>query len=184
VTRGYVVAPVRVAFGPLVASFCHPGPMPSRATSIEVRPGAAADASPGALTGRSTVDLGSGLRAGAHGDGPHVGDPSGPGPVVIGHVPLDSDQAGDLAGTFKALGDPVRLRLLSMIVSADDGEICVCDLSEAFPLTGPTISHHLRILREAGLVHSARRGTWVYYRAVPGELARLAGVLDAGRIMR
>ncbi|GIE75912.1 transcriptional regulator [Actinoplanes philippinensis] len=103
------------------------------------------------------------------------------GTVALGRGPLDSDQAGDLAGTFKALGDPVRLRLLSMIASAADGEICVCDLSEAFPLTGPTISHHLRILREAGLVHGARRGTWVYYRAVPGELTRLAGVLDAGR---
>ncbi|SDT62786.1 DNA-binding transcriptional regulator, ArsR family [Actinoplanes derwentensis] len=95
--------------------------------------------------------------------------------------PLDAERAGDLAGAFKALGDPVRLRLLSMIASATDGEICVCDLSEAFPLTGPTISHHLRILREAGLVHGSRRGTWVYYRAIPGELTRLAAILDADR---
>jgi ArsR family transcriptional regulator len=100
--------------------------------------------------------------------------------AALTDAPLDSDRAGDLAGAFKALGDPVRLRLLSMIASAPDGEICVCDLGEAFPLTGPTISHHLRILREAGLVHGARRGTWVYYRAVPGELTRLAEVLDAG----
>ena len=103
--------------------------------------------------------------------------------AVVGIIegPLDSARAGDLAGAFKALGDPVRLRLLSMIASAAEGEICVCDLSEAFPLTGPTISHHLRILREAGLVHGSRRGTWVYYRAIPGELTRLAGVLDADR---
>ncbi|WP_328479003.1 metalloregulator ArsR/SmtB family transcription factor [Actinoplanes sp. NBC_00393] len=94
---------------------------------------------------------------------------------------MDVPQAGALAGGFKALGDPVRLRLLSMIASAPEGEICVCDLSAAFPLTGPTISHHLRILREAGLVDSARRGTWVYYRPVPANLARLAGLLDIGR---
>ncbi|BEL08949.1 hypothetical protein Q0Z83_071400 [Actinoplanes sichuanensis] len=155
--------------------------MPSRSTSIEVRPGAAPDAPSGALTGHSAVALAPGLRSGPHVHGPHTAVVSGHDLVAIGHGPLDSDQAGDLAGTFKALGDPVRLRLLSMIASANDGEICVCDLSEAFPLTGPTISHHLRILREAGLVHSARRGTWVYYRAVPGELTRLAGVLDAGR---
>ena len=95
--------------------------------------------------------------------------------------PLDLDRAGHLAGTFKALGDPVRLRLLSMIASASDGEICVCDLSEAFSLPGPTISHHLRILREAGLVHGTRRGTWVYYRALPAELTRLADILAADR---
>ena len=106
------------------------------------------------------------------------------GPAVVAaltHGPLDADRAGDLAGIFKALGDPVRLRLLSMIASAADGEICVCELTEAFPLTGPTISHHLRILREAGLVHGTRRGTWVYYRALPGELSRLAEVLGASR---
>ncbi|WP_308285415.1 ArsR/SmtB family transcription factor [Actinoplanes hulinensis] len=102
--------------------------------------------------------------------------PIGP---ALGGGALDEDQAGHLAGPFKALGDPVRLRLMSMIASAADGEICVCDLSAAFPLTGPTISHHLRILREAGLVDCSRRGTWVYYRPVPAALTRLAGVLDA-----
>ncbi|GAA4961389.1 ArsR/SmtB family transcription factor [Actinoplanes utahensis] len=101
--------------------------------------------------------------------------------MALTEGPLDLDRAGRLAGTFKALGDPVRLRLLSMIASAADGEICVCDLTEAFSLTGPTISHHLRILREAGLVHGTRRGTWVYYRALPAELTRLAGVLVADR---
>jgi ArsR family transcriptional regulator len=80
---------------------------------------------------------------------------------------------------FKALGDPVRLRLLSMIASAGGGEVCVCDLTGSFTLTGPTISHHLKVLREAGLVHSDRRGTWVYYRLVPSALALLAGLLDA-----
>lgn len=143
------------------------------------------------MTGQAATALANAPRprtAVSHGHGPHPGPIAAhegsivvDEPVAIGHGPMDSDQAGDLAGTFKALGDPVRLRLLSMIASADEGEICVCELSEAFPLTGPTISHHLRILREAGLVHGARRGTWVYYRAVPGELTRLAGVLDASR---
>jgi ArsR family transcriptional regulator len=83
---------------------------------------------------------------------------------------------------FKALGDPVRLRLLSMIASAGGGEVCVCDMTGGFALTGPTISHHLRVLREAGLVDCDRRGTWVYYRVVPAALALLAGLLaDADR---
>ncbi|GAA4600094.1 hypothetical protein GCM10023107_51260 [Actinoplanes octamycinicus] len=92
-------------------------------------------------------------------------------------APLEASIATEFAAMFKALGDPVRLRLLSMIASASDGEICVCDLSSAFHLTGPTISHHLRILREAGLVDCDRRGTWVYYRAVPATLILLAGLL-------
>ena len=98
----------------------------------------------------------------------------------IAQASLDAAQASDLARMFKALGDPIRLRLLSRITSAADGEICVCDLSSAFHLTGPTISHHLRILREAGLVDSDRRGTWVYYRAVPATLILLAGLLHTG----
>lgn len=94
---------------------------------------------------------------------------------------LTPAQADTLAPMFKALGDPVRLRLLSMIAS-HRGEVCVCDLTPPFALTGPTISHHLRVLREAGLVDSERRGTWVYYRLQPGVLDKLATVLDAGRL--
>src|SRR6185436_4639937 len=90
---------------------------------------------------------------------------------------LGAEQAEDLSRMFKALGDPVRLRLLSMIASAPDGEICVCDLTPAFDLSGPTISHHLRSLREAGLVECDRRGTWVYYRARAGLLRQLAALL-------
>jgi len=78
---------------------------------------------------------------------------------------------------FKALGDPVRLRLLSIIASHDGGEACVCDLTPAFDLTQPTISHHLRVLREAGLLSCERRGTWVYYSVVPPALVQLAAVL-------
>lgn len=91
--------------------------------------------------------------------------------------PLSEPQAVELAVMFKALGDPVRLRLLSLIASHDGGESCVCDLTGAFALTGPTISHHLKVLRESGLITGERRGTWVYYRVQPEALARLSAVL-------
>ncbi|MFC4563022.1 ArsR/SmtB family transcription factor [Nocardiopsis mangrovi] len=92
-------------------------------------------------------------------------------------APLDEDQAHDLARVFKALGDPVRLRLLSMIASRAGGEVCVCDLTPAFDLSQPTISHHLKLLRDAGLIASQRRGTWVYYRLLPAMTDRLAAIL-------
>ena len=85
-----------------------------------------------------------------------------------------------MAKMFKALGDPVRLRLLSLITSAGS-ESCVCDLTTAFDLTGPTISHHLKVLREAGLVDCQRRGTWVYYRPRPDNLKQLSALLDTPR---
>jgi ArsR family transcriptional regulator len=94
--------------------------------------------------------------------------------------PLTPAQADTLAPRFKALGDPVRLRLLSLIAS-HGGEVCVCELAEPFEVSGPTISHHLRVLREAGLIDCERRGTWVYYWLRPGVLDRLAIVLDPGR---
>ncbi len=86
-------------------------------------------------------------------------------------------EAADLAAAFKALGDPVRLQLMSMIASAAGGEVCVCDLTPAFAVSGPTISHHLRVLREAGLIDGERRGTWVYYRPVPAKLDALSQLL-------
>ncbi len=93
---------------------------------------------------------------------------------------LTPELAGQFAPMFKALGDPVRLRLLSLIASTT--EACVCDLTDAFDLTGPTISHHLRVLRETGLVDAERRATWVYYRIRPGALAQLSALLQvAGR---
>ncbi|MFI0743065.1 ArsR/SmtB family transcription factor [Streptomyces sp. NPDC021100] len=92
-------------------------------------------------------------------------------------APLAEDQATELARVFKALGDPVRLRLLSMIASRAGGEVCVCDLTPAFDQSQPTISHHLKLLREAGLIASERRGTWVYYRLLPEMTDRLAGIL-------
>jgi ArsR family transcriptional regulator len=96
-------------------------------------------------------------------------------PLAERRVPAET--AAVLAPAFKALGDPVRLRLMSMIASAEGGEACVCDLTPAFDLTGPTISHHLKTLREAGLVDAERRGTWVYYRARPAILRQLAALL-------
>lgn len=93
--------------------------------------------------------------------------------------PLTADWAGDLARMFKALGDPVRLRLLSLVASHDGGEACVCDISPAFDLSQPTISHHLKVLREAGLLDCERRGTWVYYWVIPAALQQLSSVLGA-----
>ncbi|MGV9694441.1 ArsR/SmtB family transcription factor [Streptomyces sp. NPDC003470] len=92
-------------------------------------------------------------------------------------APLDEDQAVEPAKVFKALGDPVRLRLRSMIASRAGGEVCVCDLTPAFDLSQPTISHHLKLLRQAGLVDCERRGTWVHYWLVPETTDRLASTL-------
>ncbi|WP_073951219.1 ArsR/SmtB family transcription factor [Streptomyces kebangsaanensis] len=89
-------------------------------------------------------------------------------------APLDGERATELARVFKALGDPVRLRLLSMIASREGGEVCVCEMTPAFELSQPTISHHLKLLRQAGLIDCERRGTWVYYWVLPGALDRLA----------
>jgi ArsR family transcriptional regulator len=95
---------------------------------------------------------------------------------------LSAEAAADLSRGFRALGDPVRLRLLSLIAARAGDEVCVCDLTDAFTLTGPTISHHLRVLREAGLVVSERRGTWVYYRVVPDALGALSRLLDVSAV--
>jgi ArsR family transcriptional regulator len=91
--------------------------------------------------------------------------------------PLASGAASSLSAAFKALGDPVRLQLMSMIASAPGGEICVCDLTPAFAVSGSTISHHLKTLREAGLVDAERRASWVYYRPRPELMRRLATLL-------
>ncbi len=92
-------------------------------------------------------------------------------------APLEEEQAAELAAVFKALGDPVRLRLLSLIASRAGGEVCVCELTPAFELSQPTISHHLKLLRQAGLIDCERRGTWVHYWLRPETTDRLAAVL-------
>jgi ArsR family transcriptional regulator, arsenate/arsenite/antimonite-responsive transcriptional repressor len=99
--------------------------------------------------------------------------------IPLVREPLGEGAAAGLAQVFKALGDPVRLRLLSLIGAHQGGEVCVCDLTTAFDLTQPTISHHLKVLREAGIITSERRGTWVYYRLVPAVLDRMGALLTA-----
>jgi ArsR family transcriptional regulator len=92
-------------------------------------------------------------------------------------APLSEDEAVDLARLLKALADPARLRLLSLVLAAPEGEACVCDLIEPLGLSQPTVSHHLKVLAEAGLLAREKRGVWVYYRSVPQALATLAGIL-------
>ena len=88
-----------------------------------------------------------------------------------------ADEAQQKALVFKALADPNRLRLLSIVKADASGESCVCDLTEPLELGQPTVSHHLKILVEAGLLHREKRGTWAYYSLVPGALEEAAGLL-------
>jgi ArsR family transcriptional regulator len=90
--------------------------------------------------------------------------------------PLEREAADDLAGIFRALADPTRVAIVHRLAAAES--VCVCDLNAAFDLSQPTISHHLRILREAGLVEAERRGTWAYYRLVPAAITALRGVFS------
>ena len=92
--------------------------------------------------------------------------------------PIDQASAAGVARFFKALGDPVRLRLMTLIGAHQGGEVCVCELTAAFNLSQSTISHHLKVLREAGIIDSDRRGTWVYYKLVPEALQRMSGLLS------
>jgi ArsR family transcriptional regulator, arsenate/arsenite/antimonite-responsive transcriptional repressor len=97
--------------------------------------------------------------------------------VPLVREPLSAEAAIQLAATLKALSDPVRLRLLSVVASHDGGEACVCDLSAGIEVSQPTISHHLKVLRTAGLLNSERRGSWVYYRVNPTVLQQLSQLL-------
>jgi len=92
--------------------------------------------------------------------------------------PLSERDATQHAAAFAALGDPARLRLLSLIATAPAGEACVCDLVAPIGKSQPTVSHHLKVLADAGLVTSERRGRWAWYRAVPDQLERLRAVLQ------
>lgn len=99
-------------------------------------------------------------------------------PLSVG-VP-DDEESSRLAAAFRALGDPVRLRLLGMLMTAPDGEVCACDLALPLDRSQPTVSHHLKVLREAGLVSSTRRGTNIWYAARTDQLAALRALLDSG----
>ena len=92
--------------------------------------------------------------------------------------PLSTEQATGVAQVFKALGDPVRLRILSIVASHAGGEACVCDITGAFEVSQPTISHHLKVLKDVGLLVSERRASWVYYRLVPETLSELSALLN------
>ena len=93
------------------------------------------------------------------------------------HEPLSQDQAERVSPLLKALADPVRLRLLSLVASHAEGEACVCDLAEAFDLSQPTISHHLKVLHQIGLLDRSKRGVWVYYKIRIEALADLAALI-------
>ena len=88
---------------------------------------------------------------------------------------LDADQAGDLAEVLKVLADPARLRIIAMLANTD--EVCACDLTAPLGLSQPTVSHHVKVLREAGFVESDRRGKWVYHRLSPGRLEQVRSAL-------
>jgi ArsR family transcriptional regulator len=92
----------------------------------------------------------------------------------LGVEPMSAEQAEQIASLLKALSDPIRLRMMSMIAAVD--EACVCDLTAPFEVSQPTISHHLKVLREAGLVDSERRGTWVWYRARRAAIDAVGGL--------
>jgi len=95
----------------------------------------------------------------------------------IRREPLDAEHARMLAEAFKALADPVRLQLLNLIATSAAGEACACDLVEPVGKSQPTVSHHLKVLREAGLIEADKRGTWVWYSVVPHRLDELRRVL-------
>jgi len=91
--------------------------------------------------------------------------------------PLSQAQAEQIAPLLKAVADPVRLRLMSLVASHPGGEACVCDLNDAFDLSQPTISHHLKVLHDAGMLGREKRGVWVYYRVRPEALGSLAALI-------
>ena len=95
----------------------------------------------------------------------------------LSRKPLSQSQAEQIAPLVKALADPVRLRLLSIVASHAGGEACVCDLTDCFELSQPTISHHLKVLHDAGLLDREKRGTWVYYRVRSAALTALAALI-------
>jgi ArsR family transcriptional regulator len=99
--------------------------------------------------------------------------------VPLSREPISAEHAAMVVPMLKAIADPARLRLLSLVLSHEGGEACVCDLLPHFDLSQPTISHHLKVLHEAGLVDREKRGTWVYYMARPAAMEALAGLFTA-----
>jgi len=108
---------------------------------------------------------------------PLISDDPGACCSPLAEEPLTREQAEQVAPLLKALAEPNRLRLMSLIGSHSGGEACVCDLTDAFELSQPTISHHLKVLHDAGLLDRSKRGTWVYYRARLDALGSLAALI-------
>jgi ArsR family transcriptional regulator, arsenate/arsenite/antimonite-responsive transcriptional repressor len=108
-------------------------------------------------------------------------EPAGPAACCppLAARPLSEERAEQVAPLLKALAEPVRLRLMSLVASHAGGEACVCDLNDAFDLSQPTISHHLKVLYEAGLLDREKRGVWVYYRARTEALASLGALIGS-----
>jgi ArsR family transcriptional regulator len=100
----------------------------------------------------------------------------------ITREPLSAAQAEQVSTLLKALADPVRLRLMSLVMSHENGEACVCDLNDAFDLSQPTISHHLKVLHDAGLLNRDKRGVWVYYTARADALTSIANLISAPKV--
>lgn len=99
--------------------------------------------------------------------------------VPLAREPLGAAAAAAVVPMLKAVADPVRLRLLSLVLSHEGQEACVCDLAGSFDLSQPTISHHLKVLHDSGLLARERRGTWVFYRARPEAMAAVRSLFAA-----
>ena len=100
--------------------------------------------------------------------------------IPLVREPLSATEAESLATTLKALADPARLRLLSIVAASENSEACVCDLIEPVGLSQPTVSHHLKVLSAAGFLTRSKRGTWAYFTLVPGALDRVSRLLSPG----
>ncbi len=100
--------------------------------------------------------------------------------VPLAREPISTEQAAGVVPMLKAIAEPARLRLLSLVLSHEGGEACVCDLLPFFDLSQPTISHHLKVLHESGLLDREKRGTWVFYRARPAAMAALGDLFTSG----
>jgi ArsR family transcriptional regulator len=100
--------------------------------------------------------------------------------VPLAREPISTEQAAGVVPMLKAIADPARLRLLSLVLSHEGGEACVCDLLPYFELSQPTISHHLKVLHESGLLDREKRGTWVFYKARPAAMAALGDLFTGG----
>ena len=111
---------------------------------------------------------------------PLIDGGAGPCCPPLSSAPLSEADAEVLADRLKALADPARLRLMSLVLASEAGEGCICDLTDPVGLSQPTVSHHMKVLVDAGLLEREKRGRWAYFRAVPGAMDALASVLTTG----